>query len=62
MIIKPGAACKRCSEEVKDMEKIDISVERLGQLGVYDEQGASSPLAELWAEQAAALVFVRHFG
>ena len=44
------------------MEGIDISVERLAQLGVYDEQGKSSPLAELWAEQTAALIFVRHFG
>ena len=44
------------------MEEKDISVERLAQFGVFDEQGVSSPLAELWAEQSAALVFVRHFG
>ena len=44
------------------MEAKDISVERLSQLGVYDEEGVKLPLADLWAEQTAALVFVRHFG
>ena len=44
------------------MDGKDISVERLSQLGVYDEQGVQVTLAELYAEQPAALVFVRHFG
>jgi hypothetical protein len=29
---------------------------------VLDDSGAAQPLASLWAERPAVLVFVRHFG
>lgn len=44
------------------MMKKDIVIEQFGKLTVYDEQGNSVVLAHLWSEQAAILVFVRHFG
>ncbi len=44
------------------METYDVSVEQLGQLNVYDQQGQKSALRDLWASQSAVLVFVRHFG
>jgi len=44
------------------MEGYDVSIEQLGQLSVYDEQGQKSALLNLWTTQTAVLVFVRHFG
>jgi hypothetical protein len=44
------------------MERFDVLIEQLAPLSVYNEQGGKIQLAELWAAQPAALVFVRHFG
>ncbi len=44
------------------MEAHEVSVEQLGQLDVYNQQGQKSALRDLWASQSAVLVFVRHFG
>lgn len=44
------------------MEGNNISVEKLGTIDVFDEQGETIHLAQLWADQPAVLVFVRHFG
>ena len=44
------------------MEGYDVSIEQLGQLSVYDEEGQKSDLLNLWTTQTAVLVFVRHFG
>ena len=46
----------------ENMENYNVSVEKLGQLRVFDEQGQKSALCDLWATQPAALVLVRHFG
>jgi hypothetical protein len=39
-----------------------ISTEKLGEITVYNEFAEPVRLAELWREQCAVLVFVRHFG
>lgn len=44
------------------MEGFNVSIEQLAPLNVYDQQGAETPLSDLWADQPAALVFIRHFG
>ncbi len=44
------------------MERLDVSIEQLAPLTVFDEQGGKTPLADFWAAQPAALVFIRHFG
>jgi hypothetical protein len=44
------------------MKSVDISIEHLAPLIVYDEQGGKTPLADLWAARPTALVFIRHFG
>ena len=41
-------------------EQIDIN--KAGGLSVRNSQGVLHSLASFWAEQQAALVFVRHFG
>jgi len=35
---------------------------KVSALPVYNERGASLVLSDLWAEQPAVVVFVRHFG
>jgi hypothetical protein len=37
-------------------------LEILKTLSVLDSDGNSRPLAEVWAERPAVLVFLRHFG
>jgi len=37
-------------------------LEILKTLTVLDSEGSSHPLAEVWAERPAVLVFLRHFG
>ena len=44
------------------MEAYNVSVEQLGQLGVYDQKGQKTTLSDLWTSQTTVLVFVRHFG
>jgi hypothetical protein len=39
-----------------------IAIEKLGEITVYNEFAEPVHLAELWHEQCAVLVFVRHFG
>ena len=34
----------------------------LEQITLQDDSGANVPLADLWAERPAALVFLRHYG
>ena len=48
--------------EKENMETYNVSVEQLGQLGVYDQKGQKTTLSDLWASQTTVLVFVRHFG
>jgi hypothetical protein len=45
-----------------NMTTKDISTEQLGQISVYDEHSTATQLVELWQEQAAVIVFIRHFG
>ena len=44
------------------MKKADISVEKLGQLTVLDQDRNRVKLSELWTDNTAVIVFVRHFG
>ena len=44
------------------MEKLNIDVEQLGRISVYDQDSGELPLANLWQEKTAVLVFIRHFG
>ena len=46
----------------ENMAGYNVSVEQLGRLGVYNEQGQKAALRDLWATQTAVLVLVRHFG
>jgi hypothetical protein len=46
----------------ENMEAYNVSVEQLGQLGVYDQKGQKIILSDLWTSQSTVLVFVRHFG
>lgn len=39
-----------------------FDIEKLGKIVVYDEFAEPVGLADLWHEQSAVLVFVRHFG
>ncbi len=40
----------------------DFDIGSFGTLPVLDAQGKSHILLSFWAEQRAAMVFVRHFG
>lgn len=44
------------------MSDDSISVQQLGKILAYDENEQTTPLATLWQEKTAVLVFVRHFG
>ncbi len=44
------------------MSNDSISVQQLGKILAYDENKQTTPLATLWKDNTAVLVFVRHFG
>ena len=44
------------------MEKLNIEIEKLGEISVFDKDSEEFPLANLWQEKTAVLVFIRHFG
>lgn len=44
------------------MEKLNVDVAQLGKIIAYDQDSAEVPLANLWQENTAVLVFIRHFG
>jgi hypothetical protein len=44
------------------MNQNDLDMKRFGVLTVLDENGESHPLSEMWSEQPAVLIFIRHFG
>lgn len=44
------------------MENHMFSVDNLSQVVVFDEHAEKTVLADLWGQQPAVMVFVRHFG
>ena len=44
------------------MNDLQVPIEQLGEITVFDEFEHPVRLADLWHEHTAVLVFVRHFG
>ena len=44
------------------MRTVDIDVGQFGAIEVYNDEGHSVSLSQLWEKNPAVLVFVRHFG